>query len=261
MIDSIRPTVVQVECDSPNGSSGSGFFANTNGIVATALHVVTLSDRHSLCADVRVLTPLVAGPGNKTFMSTSAKILAYDALHDIALVLPAKNLLDKEEDKVRFGTMLGRPTFVFVKPRAAATIDLRPLRDGEPVFASGYPLSLAILITTSGNVAGEEIQKLNVGGTELLEVYDVDMHINHGNSGGPVFSSRDGSVIGMVDAFRSADVEQSPAPEGNAERLQYNSGLGVIIPAKYIEKLVRDNPVIRPTDYHKSIPAPQSPPQ
>jgi hypothetical protein len=69
-------------------------------------------------------------------------VVAVDEAHDIAVLKPTQNSPFPE---IR---VLHSPTQnITVKP-SLGTLDPRQLRDGEPVFTSGYPLELPILITT-----------------------------------------------------------------------------------------------------------------
>jgi S1-C subfamily serine protease len=64
---------------------------------------------------------------------------------------------------------------------------------------------------------------VNNGITQQSETYTLDLRINHGNSGGPLFSTDDGSVLGII-------VEISPTTIEN--------GVAFAVPAKYIAVLL-----------------------
>lgn len=65
---------------------------------------------------------------------------------------------------------------------------------GTPVFCVGYPMSVRTPHATFAHVAGfEPITNSNLEGIRL------DASINHGNSGGPVFTV-DGEIAGIVNA-------------------------------------------------------------
>jgi len=92
----------------------------------------------------------------------------------------------------------------------------RPLT-GSKVYVIGHPNGLKWSISQGiiSNVNRDSIQN------ELGDFIQIDAPVNGGNSGGPVFNMR-GEVIGVVSyKYRNSD------------------GLGVIVPIKYVEVLVR----------------------
>jgi S1-C subfamily serine protease len=69
--------------------------------------------------------------------------------------------------------------------------------------------------------------------------------VNAGNGGGPAFAIEDGQVIDVCVAMRLAPLRESggsPAP------LQANSGLAVIVPAKYVVELVQTSDIDWPVN-------------
>lgn len=109
--------------------------------------------------------------------------------------------------------------------------------EGETVAVSGYPLSSPVLVTTSGAIASsweiaEKDLPRQVPGwfiSHLSDSYLADLHVAHGNSGGPVYSVADGSVIGVCVAMLPDELEPKAA---------YNSGLSIMVPAKYVVALL-----------------------
>jgi S1-C subfamily serine protease len=59
--------------------------------------------------------------------------------------------------------------------------------------------------------------------------YLADVQANHGNSGGPVFSRRDGSVVGVLIRSKATD----------AWGLTTNSNLAIVVPSRYIADLAQ----------------------
>jgi len=82
---------------------------------------------------------------------------------------------------------------------------------------------------------------------DTADFYIGDMHVNPGNSGGPVYSVEQGKVIGVCVAAALAPVvygdgNHEPASAGNRP-LFSNSGLSVVIPVRYVIDLLKKNNV------------------
>jgi S1-C subfamily serine protease len=129
------------------------------------------------------------------------------------------------------------------------------------VAVSGYPLGENVLITTSGAIASswayesEQVPLPGVPGITIpmgiKDIFFVDMHVNHGNSGGPIYSVDTGEVIGVADAYALEDnVMLQPLPGGKPESaidpnshraLMTNAGLGIVVPSRYVVQLLKKN--------------------
>ena len=90
-------------------------------------------------------------------------------------------------------------------PEAKATfvqLSVKRPRDGEEIFACGFPFGEPGLVTTSGAIASAWKTDLLIaakaaGVVETVETYWADLRINPGNSGGPLLNKR-GQAIGVV---------------------------------------------------------------
>jgi len=88
---------------------------------------------------------------------------------------------------------------------------------------------------------------------KIQDQFLIDIHLNHGNSGGPIYSPETGAVIGVADAYALEDNvmveglpgrEPEPAYDKDTGRaLMTNAGLGVVIPARYVVDLLKKNNV------------------
>lgn len=235
--------------------AGTGFLANEDGYVITAKHVMDAMRTEPKFADaqgkfdlgqripsVRIQMPNVGEldePGPKTrgaFYAADFQEVDEDPVHDLALLRLRYNPFSTDAGVLH--TAKGDVKILQVKASKFSTS--RP-DEGEPIAVSGYPLSSPVLITTSGAIASSwvlEQRDLPSGAPRLSvphvsDAYLADMHVNHGNSGGPVFSVPDGAVIGVC-------VSVVPDSLGNG---WYNSGLSLMVPAKYVLELLNKNHV------------------
>ena len=209
----------------------------------TALHVVRNKEER-FSASIAVSFPTVSVindhvESSNNFSGVSARVITFDQIHDIAILLPVEDVFDDRSFSSGVRVVPEYPSIAdgaktkidTLEPRTVVELDTRILADGETVYTSGFPLGLG-MTTTSGTIASSDPIRLSSTIPSKADVYLVDMRINHGNSGGPVFSLPNGKVVGLVDAFETASVEEVNAAH-------YNSGIGCIIPARYIAELLQ----------------------
>jgi serine protease Do len=144
--------------------SGSGFLVSQDGLVVTNKHVVSDTD-----AEYTVIT----SDGEEH----SAKVLARDPMHDIAVLkidgndFPSLDLGDSDQVKV-----------------------------GQTVIAIGNPLGEFANSVTRGIISGVK-REVSAGSgfgqsEHLSDIFQTDAAINPGNSGGPLFNLS-GEVVGV----------------------------------------------------------------
>jgi S1-C subfamily serine protease len=260
LVELVRPAVVQVavHITGPYGRNaapppldrcfrngtmcvvGTGFFINAAGDVVTASHVAngiqgtapqpgTQQIMQMLGANgihaitiIGVSIPnvetsrMLMASGTQFFPAT---LVATDTEHDIAVFHATVNPF------TNMPRTFGGPGAAGLPQATAKFVSLalsRP-RDGEEIFACGFPFGEPGLVTTSGTIASawktETLPTAAADGfPHSVDVYFADVRINFGNSGGPVFRSLDQAVLGMVIGF-----------EGN---------LGIVVPAKYVSEFL-----------------------
>lgn len=250
-IDTIRPSIVQISLFSETNPFmhpilGTGFWIHDKGYVLTARHVIeagkdflktqNISDGDFMIGLAEPNTENMRG----NFTLLQAAIAAEDERHDLALLKSSPNPF--KDNVVSSFEFDGMPTPL--PSRVALAHDERP-RDGDPVAISGYPLSETVMITTSGALAsswGIDIKDVPIGGVhagftipDIKDSYFVDASVNPGNSGGPVYSIVDSSVIGVCVAYRAVEVRagDNPVRDTQGNFLTYNSGLSIAVPIKY----------------------------
>src|ERR1700730_5986128 len=123
-------------------------------MILTARHVIyppgITQPRLKIRGELRM--PTVTGPPIDILASwqdVTSIVVAVDEAHDLVLLKPQATSSNPFPEIHFLHTSTQQ---VNVKP-TTATFDPHHFRDGEPVFTSGYPMNLPILITTSGFIA------------------------------------------------------------------------------------------------------------
>ena len=171
-------------------SSGSGFILTSNGYVVTNYHVIENAAR------VDVTT--------SDSKSYPAKIVGYDAAHDVAVL--------KVEASGLPHVTLGSSDELIV---------------GDQITVIGNPLGELSYTQTVGYISGKDrgISTDNV----LINMLQTDASINSGNSGGPMFNMR-GEVVGIITAKYSGTSSSGASIEG----------IGFAIPIDDVVKKIQD---------------------
>lgn len=170
----VKQGVLRVICR-PTSLGGTGFL-HSSGNVMTAAHVVK---------DCKPQDLILVTPGGQTF--TVASVDADDVL-DLALVKPSSKLP-------------GHPLSI---------APVSPPEIGMQVATWGYPGGyggLAPLLSV-GYLAGTQDFKYPSG--TVVQRWVVNAAFNGGNSGGPVLSLENGSIVGVVSS------KLAPVPDGIA---------------------------------------------
>jgi S1-C subfamily serine protease len=178
---------VQPESDRV-GVSGTGFFVDNSGLFLTAEHVIAS-----------------AGPGSTLYYYGKAPDEVCEPAVEIEQVAsdPAQDLY------------LGRVARDYLQP---VEISNEPVRPGDSVCLSGYPMA-ALAITTQGGIVGNvrrywqptfviDATQAVVGG-RTYDGYIVQHSCLPGMSGGPVFDL-EGKVRGMATATFTRTIPAEP---------------------------------------------------
>jgi S1-C subfamily serine protease len=270
IIDVVRPSVVQISCTISGNSPevraqlggklvkhlplGTGFLVSDAAHVITAQHVLAVArgmPGHYPGADIRVGVGL-AHPNTENmranFSVTGFSVIEEDARHDLALLQMQQNPFQGEMSS---GIVIGDSAVELL--HQVATIDMTRPRDGERVAISGYPLGETVLVTNAGIIASswsmtaDEIPNPawpDVSIPEMRDTFLADVQTNPGNSGGPVYSVSDGSVIGVLVALRLTNVIAGGSPAMvNGIPLTVDAGVSVVVPAKYVCEMLDRNSV------------------
>jgi S1-C subfamily serine protease len=251
IIEQVRPSIVSVKTtyqfhttENPQVSivfwgTGTGFIVDPDGDIATAGHVVGMTDakaeadkmaisrgnQHldegSLIRTAIMITfpaPSVEEEQGGEFYGNSAglpaTIIAEDDMVDIAVLRCSRNPINFDVGQIF--VINGKS---MAPPITAAKLQTSKPRDGDMISVSGFPLGIPVLVTNTGWIASAFFKD-----EKNRSLYLGSILVNHGNSGGPAYNDTDGAVIGVV-------VEYRQAPEGN-------SGITVIVPIKRVIDLI-----------------------
>jgi len=182
----VSPAVVeiyvddQVDGDYVEGSSGSGFLIDGDGLIATNNHVVDGADR------IRVV--LLNG------QHAEAKLVGNNLANDLALIK-----IDKEFVKGINPVELG---------------DSSQVRPGQIAIVIGSPFGLqgSVSVGISSGINRGLPSKL---GRFVPGMIQTDALVNPGNSGGPLLNSA-GEAVGIVTAVESSPSPLNPRSVGFA---------------------------------------------
>ncbi|MBY0398724.1 S1C family serine protease [Myxococcota bacterium] len=159
----------------PNqGGIGSGVLLGRDGRVLTAAHVIQQADH----IEVEFFD------GQKIF----ARVVAAAPAADIAML---------ELERVPDGA---------VPARLGDSDEVEP---GDPVFAIGAPYGARHSLA-AGWISARRSSPSIAENLSVLELFQIDMSLYHGNSGGPLFD-REGRVVGIVTHVL-ANAKQSTGP-------------------------------------------------
>lgn len=255
-IEAVRPAVfkINVQYQFPAADpaqptvrtySGTGFFVGKDGFAITALHVIHPSGIPAelgpaqIAGCVAMYTESRGVKSRASFLCVDIDLIDYDSSHDLALL----RLRNKNEVPAPINASGNQIKPIF----NAANMGTRAPKDGNRIAISGFPFNKPVLITNSGWLAssnGELFAAIpqpgmpdDSAGSENPELYLADMRVNQGIDGGPVYSVENGELVGVGTSFQNVPFE------GTNESFIYKSGMSLIIPSKYIMRLIKKHKV------------------
>ncbi len=226
-IKQVKPSVVAVGTvlatrRPPARFMGTGFF------VGDGYHVIT--NAHVIPARIKIAKKEQLGifySQGKQVKFRRARVLAKDASHDLAL-------LRIEGTKFPALTIEGA----------------RKAQEGEEIAFMGFPIGTVLglfPVTHRGIVSAITPVVIPAPSSSTLSVkmikrlrhpywvYQLDATAYPGNSGSPMFASRSGKVLGVINKVFVKETKESV--------IQKPSGITYAIPSKYIVKLLKDNKI------------------
>ena len=222
-IDKIKPSVVIVGyykvTDTPRfGMRGTGFVIGQGNLVTTNAHVVQSegAGERSLVVQVRA--------GVQKWEMRNATVVELDLAHDLALLKidggSVAPLAWGDSDDAREGqsvAMMGFPI--------GGVLGFSPVTH-RAMISSITPISLPA--ATGQQLSAKVIRSLRSGPFDIIQL---DGTAYPGNSGGPLFDTETGAVLGIVNMVFVKGTKESV--------LSQPSGISYAIPSKYAREMVR----------------------
>jgi len=246
-----------------NGVAGTGFLVSAEGYAITAGHVVsetTTQLTNAGATRIEFFVNLSMDPSSTggivfrgSFITIGCTIVEVDTPHDVALIRLGSNPFKGEVKSPVAVAGKGLPLRVSV---ARFSPQLPP--EGTLLLVSGYPLSIPTMVTQRGIVASESFRLVESQppgappGFKFPEIADavfLDVVVNPGNSGGPVYLADSGYVVGIcqgnvLSPLRWPDGQPVEVQRGNSQEiLQQNAGIATVIPIKYAITLLEKNKI------------------
>jgi len=108
--------------------------------------------------------------------------------------------------------------------------------EGKEIIYIGYPLGLGA--EEKNNPVSR--QGLIAQAIQNRTTFLIDGFASHGNSGSPVFSRKDGKLLGMISSFEP-DFIDSYENKKLMSRIPFNSGISKVVSIEAIKALMLDN--------------------
>lgn len=213
-IDKIKQSqrVLWKEVYQKNGqekNSGTGFAASSNGHIITSYHLIKGAE------SIMVY--------NQEFKSLKAKLIAFDAAGDLAL------LSIEDSAFAGFGTLPYK-------------LDSKSSLLGERIFTLGYPKE--DVVYNEGYISSM------TGYNNDSVSYQISMPVNPGNSGGPLLDAN-GNLVGMINGKHKEAEGTAFAVKSNYIKKFYSEKLNDSIQAVLKKSKVRQGFYSRPDQLEK----------
>lgn len=188
--ESMTRVVVQLLAIGPGGNgnnrecSATGFVVNEEGYILTNAHVIERA-RTCLAASpgARIMAKL-AGPDSRVATAFSCELVGLDDLHDLAV------LKIERPPPARAGS--GEAAFALLNPSRVAV--------GTVVAVTGHPGFAWQPVTQAGKIIRSGKLRLSEKSAEASEVILLDIPLQVGSSGSPVYLEAGGGVVGVVES-------------------------------------------------------------
>ena len=229
LIASARPSVLPVGTFSPTdsprfGFRGTGFVVGDGTLVATNFHVLPPgADTAEPGSGPQLM--VLTGRSGELSTGRRARVVATDRVRDLALLriegAPLAALTLAEPGSVREGTEIALMGYPIGGTLGFAMVTHRG------IVAS--ITTAALPAATASNLDPRALLRLREGNFELLQL---DATAYPGNSGGPVFDTANGRVVGVVNMVL--------VKAGRESALSAPTGISYAVPVAALRALIAD---------------------
>ncbi len=228
LVERTKPSVVVIGTYSRTRSPafvmrGTGFVVANGTLVATNAHV--LPDQ--LDSSKGETLVILVNPGKPGTQQRGAKPEKVDSSHDLAVLRidgpPLPPLVLKDDGKAREGQAVA-----FMGFPIGGVLGFSPVTH-RAIVSAVTPIALPG--PTAQQLNEKVVKRLREG---AFEVYQLDGTAYPGNSGGPLFDTERGEVLGIINMVFVKGTKESV--------LSQPSGISFAVPVDYLRDLLHDIP-------------------
>ena len=221
----VKPSVVIVgtfkATNSPRfNMRGTGFVAGDGNLAVTNAHVIP--DGAGADPDAKIVVQVRMG--QHELQMRQATVLEIDRVHDLALLrfegAPVPKLVLRDSDTVREGQAIA-----FMGFPIGGALGFSPVTHRGMISSI---TAIALPTANSQQLNARTIASLRSGS---FDIFQLDATAYPGNSGGPMFDTENGEVLGVINMVFIKGTKESA--------LTNPSGISYAIPAKFIFQLLQ----------------------
>ena len=221
----VKPSVVIVgtfkATNSPRfNMRGTGFVAGDGNLAVTNAHVIP--DGAGADPDAKIVVQVRMGQNE--LQMRQATVLEIDRVHDLALLrfegAPVPKLVLRDSDTVREGQAIA-----FMGFPIGGALGFSPVTH-RGMISSITPIALPT--ANSQQLNARTIASLRSGS---FDIFQLDATAYPGNSGGPMFDTENGEVLGVINMVFIKGTKESA--------LTNPSGISYAIPSKFVLQLLQ----------------------
>lgn len=195
---------------------GTGFLLKQGNLVVgiTCVHVLKplLEEKKEIYVGLNT---------SKGFERFKARIIKQDVNNDISILL----FENKTEEKIKIENLVLDSKYLESSPK---------FTEGRAILIPGYPLGIGAVQNENNPVIRFGMVAQCTNETNFL----IDGVANPGNSGSPVFDTKETKFIGMITAYKNDFINLFNQERKLIAKLPYNSGLSSAVSSTVIIKLL-----------------------